>query len=269
VPVSETRPRKHRLFQANADDDEEQEVEAPTYKHVKTVAVPPPSCSSHWVSIAEKVASRHEKEEARRKEANVIRKRIEVARDQGWGSVDCQGDKRLRDIQRMLESGIGITRSPDQVLFHTCFILACLPKIYGEQWNDHSLRVMKEFEVDKIDPEVLIVTARRWGKTYAVAMFVVALLLCVPGIQIAIFSTGSRASGSLYDIVMMMISRIPDGFNRIVKNTKEHLFVACRSLPKGVSSNSVAAQKVRAMKDTSRMYAFPDSVKGNKKQSFF
>lgn len=219
--------------------------------------------SDYWLQVMSRMLKKKEAQEASERKSRNIRSRAEVLRDTGWATQECQGDKRVRDIQEMLQKGFGYTRSEHQVMFHQFFLQACLPKIYGEEWPDHSQRVLEQFELKKIDSEVMIITARRWGKSMSVAMFVLALMLCVPGIQICIFSTGSRASGSLYDIMMSMLSRMPDAFARIVRNTKEHLFIASQTLPKSATTHSAAAKKLCAAKDTSKLYAFPDTVKGN------
>lgn len=191
-----------------------------------------------------------------------IRLRREVIQDTGWEAEECVGDRRLRNIYKLLLVDLGIKPSPDQLLFLNSFIESCLPKIYGAEWPDHQVRVMDEFGLKKIEYETMIITARRYGKTWSVSMFVLAILLCVPGISICIFSTGSRASSGLYDILMNMLTSLPDAFERVVKNTKENLFIAATLLPKGSSMNSAAASKMKAAKDTSKLYAFPDTVKG-------
>lgn len=86
----------------------------------------------------------------------------------------CAGDKRLEAIRYTLNN-LGYTRSQFQKLFHTHFIQACLPIIYGTDWATHAERVMKEFGLERISPEVLVQTPRRFGKTVSVAMFVLAV----------------------------------------------------------------------------------------------
>jgi hypothetical protein len=237
------------------EDIEQQE---PKQKHTHTTHI----CDG-WIDMFRRVSDVLETEYNQQQESLTIRKRMDVATDNGWDIQECQGDQRLRRIRTMLESGLKIERSEDQILFHDAFIEASLPKIYGSDWNNHCIRVMEEFSIQKIRSEVMVITARRIGKTWSVAMFVLALLLNVAGIQIAIFSTGSRASGSLYDILMNMLSEIPDAFNRIVRNTREQLYIASHALPRGSSANSQAAKKICASKDTSKLNAYPDTVKGN------
>jgi hypothetical protein len=66
----------------------------------------------------------------------------------------CAGDVRLQAIRKLLDN-VGIVRSSDQIAFHEAFIAACLPKIYKEEWSQHSVRVMREMKLKEIEYEVL------------------------------------------------------------------------------------------------------------------
>ena len=112
--------------------------------------------------------------------------------------------------------------SHTQVLFHKYFIQACLPKIYGEKdWNENSVRVMQAQNIKCIRYEVTAITPRRWGKTWAVAMYVLAVMLAVPGIRVCVFSTGKRASSSLMEIITQFMGMIPGLNDRKVKENQE------------------------------------------------
>jgi hypothetical protein len=58
-------------------------------------------------------------------------------------------------------------------------------------------------------------------------MFVLALLHSCPGIRIAIFSTGRRASGSLMSIVLDFLIKIPGAKERICKQNEEEMYTHC------------------------------------------
>jgi len=217
-----------------------------------------------WLSMMNLVCDVVENEYLTKQASKKIRTRLEVSLDSDWESKECYGDVRLRKIRMLLERGLKIERSEDQVEFHEAFIQACLPKIYGADWADNCVRVLMEFGIDKVKAEVMVITARRIGKTWSVAMYVLSLLLCVEGIKIAVFSTGSRASGSMYSIIMNMISELPpeEAYDRIVMNTAEELYIASQPLPRGNTKNSLLAQKLRTAKTTSQLHAYPDTVKG-------
>lgn len=93
-------------------------------------------------------------------------------------------------------------------------------------------------------------------------MYVVAIALAVPGIRIAIFSTGSRASNTMLQTMLGMLKAIPNGRQRVVKVSKEELFLAARPLEKGMGPNSQAARDLQTDPTTSKITAFPSSVNG-------
>lgn len=65
----------------------------------------------------------------------------------------CLGDIRLRKMKNQLNM-FGVTRSQDQKRFHDAFILACLPKIYGDkEWSKYSQRILKENKIEDIHYE--------------------------------------------------------------------------------------------------------------------
>ena len=71
---------------------------------------------------------------------------------------------------------------------------------------------------------VLVCTPRRFGKTWAVAMFIAALIYCVPNMWISVFSTGQRASSSLLDLTHKFVCSLKDGSKRVKKKNQEVRF---------------------------------------------
>jgi hypothetical protein len=262
---------------SNRKPRREKDTSSSSSSSVDTISAPIPSnvgatigrtsalVQNGWIARLTSLTTKKKREALMEHNTRFIRKREYVVMDNDFESQECKGDKRLKAMMKLLENDLKIKRSPDQILYCQYFILACLPKIYGEEWPEHCVRVLEEFGITKIDYEVMVITARRCGKSFAVAMFALSLLLCVPGIQIAIFSTGGRASGSLYDIIMTMLNGLPhsEGYDRVVKETKEHLFIAHQPIPKGSSKNSSHRKRLRTDKTTSRLYAFPDTVDSN------
>lgn len=106
-------------------------------------------------------------------------------------------------------------------------------------------------------------TPRRFGKTWAVAMFVIATLIAVPGIKIAIFSTGTRASTSVLKQACAFLENLGNEYNRrVVKNNNEHLFIADTPLPPGVTARSDFAMRMQYSETTSKLYSYPGTVVG-------
>lgn len=171
------------------------------------------------------------------------------------------GDIRLKKIRKLLNC-FGLVRSQDQQLFHEWYVKACLPIIYGDGFLPNYTRVMRENELKKLSQEILVLAPRRFGKTYAIAMFVAVLLLCVPGIEISIFSTGDRASSKLTDLIKTMFLSIEGASDRIVKDSNEHLYVSAVPLSPGQSRHGSEARRMRSSPTTSRLNSFPGSSKG-------
>ena len=93
------------------------------------------------------------------------------------------------------------------------------------------------------------------GKTVSVATFVLALLVNVPGIKVAIFSTGKRASGNLLQLILDYLNRIPGCQDRILKSTQEELFLAPRGAGR-VSARSGAARISNEGEGVSKLYRY-------------
>ncbi len=191
-----------------------------------------------------------------------IRKRREISTDPLRDLARNVGDMRVADVHKILNN-MGKVPSPDQKTFFLAFIQACLPHIYKDDWDASSQRVLEEYEILRIAFEVLIMTPRRFGKTVAVSMLLLALLLCVPGIRICVFSTCQRTSSALLEIILQILGTIPGARNRIVKQTQKELFIAGQALEQGVSANSHAAKGLQHSKDTSKLFSFPSTVAGN------
>ncbi len=175
-----------------------------------------------------------------------------------------QGDIRASNVLHCLNS-LGYVRSREQHQFHQSFFQSCLPKIYGKEWEGSSRRVMESYSIEKIRYEVLAMTPRRFGKTVAVAMFVTAMLFNVPGITIAVFSTGKRASGSLTELVKKMLCNIPGGAQRVVKQNTEDLYVASVAPGDGKGVNSSEARSLQAAETTSKLKRY--ATKNKKKRT--
>lgn len=194
--------------------------------------------------------------------ANRIRPRIDVSTDSMREFSKCDGDQRLRKIRYWLDNFPNYARSVDQKEFHTNFIQATLPRIYGHEWETNSIRVMEEMKLQRIQYEVLAQTPRRFGKTVAVAMYMAVMAVFVPGVRIAAYSTGKRASGALLGWMIRFMKFIPGSMRRIIKKNHEELFLAANELPANQGPGSAKAKEAESAEDTSRIYSYPSSVNG-------
>lgn len=171
------------------------------------------------------------------------------------------GDERLKKLRYYLNN-CGFERSEDQKDFHHHFTIAVLPLIYGEEWDRVSVRVMAEFGITELKTEVLCMTPRRFGKSFAVAMFMASVALAVPGSEQAVFSPGKRASNSLMKLVLKFMKHIPGAERRIAGGNDERLYIAARELADGVGVMSLHAKGLHTAADTSKISCFPSSPKG-------
>lgn len=145
--------------------------------------------------------------------------------------TECEGDNMLKHLLVTLDSfkdgdGEFVQRTETQKKFHTAFIEATLPHIYGvHDFERHYERILRDHNIEKLQQEVLICTPRRFGKTWSVSMFCAALLLCTREAWISVFSTGQRASSYLLENVAKFVKSCPDGQSRILKHNKEELYL--------------------------------------------
>lgn len=222
--------------------------------------------SNYWYSQWDDLVLSHNHQAMMHRDANTIRTREEISMDKLRDINSNIGDTRLANIHKTLESFGKLRRAPHQAMFHDKFIISCLPHIYGSEWEWNQIRVLKQHNIPKINHEVMVVTPRRFGKTYSIAMIVAALLLCVIGIRIVVVSTGGRASTSLSRTVKKFVelSKIHEGAKRICQNNAEELFVRPAHTSDEDESTSKKTKKADKVDETnvSRLYSFPGNSKG-------
>lgn len=196
-----------------------------------------------------------------------IYNRLALSTDPLRDSGHCNGDKRLAAIRKTLDS-FGMTRSQNQKTFHDADVQACLPLIYGAEWPLVADRVLRELGIPCVRPEVMIMTPRREGKTMSVAMFIVAMMINCPGIWVAVFSTGKRASSALMLAIKDLLTSLPGGRDRILRQNQEQLFIAPDTVAGGDNTvkndnkKNASTEAKLLDKNVSRLYCFPASVAG-------
>lgn len=111
---------------------------------------------------------------------------------------------------------------------------------------------MERMKIAKIQSEVFVLTPRRWGKTTSVAMFVAAVMLNVPGIKVAVYSTAKRTSGGVMAKVCEYIRMIEGAMDRVIVRNQEQLFIAERPPQPGVGRTTLVDDK-----RTSKFWSYP------------
>ncbi len=154
------------------------------------------------------------------------------------------GDNIMQDIMNKLNK---LQRSEMQIQMHHLFLKCCAHIIYGaDTVAKYQQIIKKKWGWDDLKQEHIIITPRRFGKSYGVAMFACALALCKPGIEITIFSTGRRASGSDGGLMMLIKKFMSENFHL------DPTYI--------IKSNDERFQLRFADNDTRKINAFPGSV---------
>ncbi len=110
-----------------------------------------------------------------------------------------------------------------QKQFHWEMMMALLPKIYSTEWDTQSSSILKKYGLKKLRPEVIIMSARRYGKTAAIVGMLVASLYCIPDFTIAVFSTCKRTSGKLVAWVVKLLASLPMFEDLCIRKNSEEI----------------------------------------------
>lgn len=138
------------------------------------------------------------------------------------GNEQCDGEKRMKLLLKTLEridALPGFKRSNQQREMHLKFATASFRKVYGKDYRRHIVRFLKENNLTEVRSDCIVLTPRRFGKTTAVAMYVAAYLLSMPGQTVryvylhgwitnileSIYSTGRRASRKLLALIYKLV----------------------------------------------------------------
>lgn len=143
---------------------------------------------------------------------------------QGQSSKTIHGDVLLQRIRHALNS-MPVERHEDQKRFHEEFLRAVAPGLYGHMFESEYPRILKQNGWKGVRPQAMIITPRRWGKTYCVAMFVAAYLMSVPNAVQCIFSTSARISQMILELIYRFYISFPGAQAKIKKYTSETLWI--------------------------------------------
>jgi hypothetical protein len=149
------------------------------------------------------VAALRAEEEARVARSRVLQTRFERIAQGNSAKVERRGDRVLAAMRDTFHNGLGIKWGENQIRVFNAFVFSSLALIYGDEWADNKARVLAEWGEQRECPYTVVSMARRNGKTFSTSGVVVAMLLCIPNVKIAIFSTCKRTS-------MMMMSAVVD-----------------------------------------------------------
>lgn len=114
-------------------------------------------------------------------------------------------------------------------LLNMAFNALC-PNILGNEWQVIGQRMMKEYNWKFHSPLVIASAPRRFGKSVSMSLLIVSYALISPGKEISVYSTGTRASNGLKNIVIKILCES--------KDTEEAL------LSRGTSQETILIQSI-------------------------
>jgi hypothetical protein len=132
---------------------------------------------------------------------------------------------RLNEALHIIKSQPGMKNDKNQRNFHRNMTMAIIRKLFKDDYAEHLDYLREQFDVDKFKSEVLIITPRRFGKTFSVAMFVAAAAYALEGSDQAIFSTGRRASKKLLDLIYRFLCYLPGMKERVIQKNVETIHI--------------------------------------------
>lgn len=121
--------------------------------------------------------------------------------------VERQGDALVARIRDVFNTGLGVKWGDDQIRVFNAFLASCLPYIYGASWGDEKTRVLREWRLNRQVMYSLVNMARRNGKTFVVAGTTATMILCLPNLKVAIFSTCKRTSQMMLSAALDMLEK--------------------------------------------------------------
>lgn len=116
--------------------------------------------------------------------------------DRRYYSSKTDGDE-IFGMMMMFLAVLPLTLSYLQKLFITLALNVLAPIIYGEEWRTRTEEVMKKRGWSDLNPLMAAICARRFGKTVAVGILAAMLLMCVPGVKIAVFAPSHKQAVAL------------------------------------------------------------------------
>lgn len=135
--------------------------------------------------------------------------------------------ERLRQTVRLVD-----TLESHQHVFIEAIIQSNLPNIYGRSFADNEIRIKQRNNIDNIRYWTSVICPRRWGKTFAISVFIAAALLTMKNVKIVVFSRALRQSIYLSNYVKQHLSHMKENGKHLgldftySTNNKEEVFIS-------------------------------------------
>ena len=173
-----------------------------------------------------------------RRDRDVLCKPVDYFLQPRWKRQTFSGDQMLESLEVCLAKfdTTEFRRSPEQKEMHLLWTQASVAQIYAAEYASKLPELLRRYKVPIFWPFVAIFATRRFGKTFAMAMFVAAFLWTQQRSVISVFSISQRTSKAMMDKILMMLQKLvpKDKELQVVTKNQEELRII-NSI--GVASN--------------------------------
>lgn len=114
-------------------------------------------------------------------------------------------------------------RTQEQQWIHLEMITAILPRLFDDEWNAEMKQVIVNLNHNEIIDKLVITSDTTLNHTRTIAMFITALLLAVPGVEIGYFALGDNLT-RITSIVQELLATLIDA-SRINVHAQESLIL--------------------------------------------
>lgn len=131
----------------------------------------------------------------------------------------------------VLPDGTKVKRSDGQKRFHDSMILSCIEQIYKTDLMANMPSIIQRYKLtSSLKSIAAILSFRRGGKTWALAMFAIAYAVSVENSVQTLFSTGGRASELALNTMYAFLCTFEGGRwkDMVVKKTPECIYIKVR-----------------------------------------
>lgn len=184
----------------------------------------PKSAYVNWLPVVTLAAAHYKAEGVKAAAANAVLPVWECYTQEHTELQRSSGDGRLAALRDALSHmDTEYPRSVHQRQFHDAFTASCIRNIYKEEYSANHLRILEENGWAECRQEVFICCPRRFGKTFAVAMYVAAYAWSQPNQRVCIFSPSRRQSKMLLDQIKKFVCMFTGANDAIKKYNQEEL----------------------------------------------
>jgi hypothetical protein len=166
---------------------------------------------------------------------------------------EAHGETMLKKVEQTVKSFFPKGRFPFQRDLHNQILRATLFQTLGEEYDAMKEKVCKARGWDGPKKNLFAIASRRSGKTTATASMCAALLICIPNIQIVVYSVALRTAQEFVRLVERYIQTHSTGKSMILNPGGSETLVLrgktpddrrrIRSFPSGGNAKNVSSKQ--------------------------